>query len=265
MAETQKQNCKFLLLRYVPDAVKSEFVNIGLVLLPPQGQPELRFDKDWSRLRGLYPQADIELLEAFRHELSEEKDIEAMLKKMEDSFSNALQISEFKACLTTSPAEEADKLARIYLEAPRHARAREMSAREVMRREMERAFRSTGAWSGMQHEIAVSDYTGSGDPLIIDCGYGHGPTVKLFHATPLKSGVNAAKALAFSFPAMAQAIQDKHGSGTQLTAIVEEGLDRDNDAVRFSLGALRQQAIEIAAIGELPRLAQIAARELGIQ
>ena len=32
-----KQQCRFFLLRYVPDAVKNEFVNVGLVLLPDAG------------------------------------------------------------------------------------------------------------------------------------------------------------------------------------------------------------------------------------
>ena len=63
MSEIQMQNCKFLLLRYVPDPVKNEFVNIGLMLVPPQGEPELRFDENWARLLSLYPQADTELLD----------------------------------------------------------------------------------------------------------------------------------------------------------------------------------------------------------
>ena len=61
-----KQECKFFLLRYAPNPVRGEFVNIGLVLVAPQAPPELRFSKDWSRVRALDPQADTELLDAFR-------------------------------------------------------------------------------------------------------------------------------------------------------------------------------------------------------
>src|SRR5215471_20936245 len=103
MAETQTENCKFFLLRYIPDAVKNEFVNIGLVFLPPGAKPELRFSKDWSRVQALDPQADIEWLEAFREEISHEQDKDLVLRKIEDSFSNSLQASESKACLTASP------------------------------------------------------------------------------------------------------------------------------------------------------------------
>ncbi|MGH9568534.1 MAG: DUF3037 domain-containing protein, partial [Candidatus Angelobacter sp.] len=38
-----RQQCNFFLLRYVPDTVKNEFVNVGLVLLPEAGIPEIRF------------------------------------------------------------------------------------------------------------------------------------------------------------------------------------------------------------------------------
>src|ERR1700724_445573 len=130
-----KQQCSFFILRYVPDTVKSEFINFGLVLFSPSAPAELRFSKDWSRVRGLYPQADFELLEALENELREKlqnatPDRDALLKRMEDSFSNALQVSEIKACLAGSPTQEADFLAQLYLESPHHRQTREASARQ---------------------------------------------------------------------------------------------------------------------------------------
>ena len=62
-------NCKFFLLRYVPDAIRNEFVNIGLVLLPPDSPAELRLVNDWSRVSALAPQADVEMLQAVGDEL----------------------------------------------------------------------------------------------------------------------------------------------------------------------------------------------------
>ena len=69
MAETEKQNCKFFLVRYVPDVVKNEFVNIGVVLLPLAAPVQVRFARDWSRLRAMDPAADLEVLDAFAGEL----------------------------------------------------------------------------------------------------------------------------------------------------------------------------------------------------
>jgi len=260
----EKQACKFFLLRYVPDAVKTEFVNIGVVLLPPEGQPELRFARDWSRVQCLHPQADTELLEAFRHELSGAEDQEWLLKKIQDSFSNAFQASESKACLASSPAQEADELARMYLESPRRAPARARSAREAIRRRIEQEFQREGVWGPMRKSIPVSQYTRSGDPLKIDCGYKSESSVKMFHATALKSDANAAKILAFSYPELAEGIRKAEGAQAHLTAIVEDGLKRE-DQTGFALEALERYGIHIATVSRLPEMARTAAREMGIQ
>ncbi len=51
--------CEFFLLRYVPDVVKGEFVNIGVLLRETAGSrqagrqawAQVRFTRDWSRVR----------------------------------------------------------------------------------------------------------------------------------------------------------------------------------------------------------------------
>jgi hypothetical protein len=55
----EKTQCRFFVLRYAPDAVKNEFVNVGLVLLPPSGGAHVRFTRDWSRVLCLDPEADV--------------------------------------------------------------------------------------------------------------------------------------------------------------------------------------------------------------
>src|SRR5947209_20500160 len=95
-------NCKFFLLRYVPDAIRNEFVNIGLVLLPPDAPPELRLVKDWSRVTALDPRADLEMLQAVGEDLRVRlngNERELTLQKMGDWLSNALQMSEPQGCL----------------------------------------------------------------------------------------------------------------------------------------------------------------------
>ena len=53
------KQCEFFLLRYVPDVVKGEFVNLGVVLLEEgdDGFTGVRFPRDWRRVRGLDPEA----------------------------------------------------------------------------------------------------------------------------------------------------------------------------------------------------------------
>ncbi len=264
-----RQQCSFFLLRYVPDAVKNEFINFGLVLLPQTAPAELRFSKDWSRVRALDPQADLELLEAMENELRDKlqnavPDRDAVIKRIEDSFSNALQVSEIKACLSDSPAHEADFLAQLYLESPRRQQTREASARQRVFRRMRSEFERAGAWQAMNRNIVASDYTRSGDPLKIDCGYAVSSVVKMFHATALKNDVNTAKVLAFTFPRLSEGIRRADGRQAELTAVVEDDLDRTDESIRFAFEVLEQQAIHIATLKQMPDIAALAAREIGI-
>src|SRR5258708_25806300 len=165
-----KQQCSFFLLRYAPDAVKNEFINFGLVLVPQTAPAELRFSKDWSRVRALDPQADLELLEAMENEFRDKlqnaaPDRDAVIKRIEDSFSNALQVSEIKACLADSPAQEADFLAQLYLESPRRQQTREASARQRILRRVRSEFERAGAWPAVNRHNLVSDYTRPCDHL----------------------------------------------------------------------------------------------------
>jgi len=265
-----QQQCNFFLVRYVPDAVKNEFVNIGVVLMPPAGDPELRFTRDWARVRCLDPQADVEMLEALESDLRSQMhdahgDRDALLRRMQDSFSNALQPSEFKACLAESPVAEADELARIYLDRPPRRRARELSSRQAIFQKMQFEFERVGAWELMWRDIPASRFTRSGDPLKIDSGYSTGPSVKMFHALSLEHDVNAAKLLGFSFPRMAEGIRRAQNQQAELTAIVEDDLPADDDAISFAMETLQAGEIKIATLRELPQIANLAARELRLQ
>ena len=260
------QQCRLFLLRYVPDAVRNEFVNVGLILLPPDSLPELRLVKDWSRVTALDPRADLEMLQAFGDELrlrfNKEEDRELTFQKMQDWLSNALQISESKACLTESPREEADELARLYLEARKGRPARAQGMRRIILRSMQREFKAAGVWRAMDPEILASKYTQSGDPLKIDCGYSTDSIIKMFHAVPLNSDMNLVKALAFTFPRMAQGIRKIEGKPAQLTAITEDSLSKEDQSVQFAREILESQKILLVPVAQLPQIAEVAAREI---
>jgi hypothetical protein len=264
-----KVPCKFFVLRYAPDAVKNEFINIGLVLLPPAGGAQIRFTHDWSRVRCLDPEVDLEVLQALEADLREKLremngDHDFILRRIQDSFSNALQTSEFQACLAESPVTEADELAHLYLERPRRRQSRTPSTRQAIFQQMRAEFESAGVWPVLRKEISASEFTRSGDPLKIDCGYSPNGTVKLFHAVSLQSDVNVAKVLAFSFPQIAEGIRVAQRKQAQLTAVVEDGLPEDDESVHYARETLRQHSIAIAPVAQMPEIARVAARELGI-
>src|SRR5271163_3984794 len=95
-AQTQ---CDFMLVRYVPNVIKGESVNLGLVLFDRDASRyEVRFTRDLRSLRCLDPDTDVEMLEAIEREVRERlgeggENRERILHLLQDSFSNAVQVS----------------------------------------------------------------------------------------------------------------------------------------------------------------------------
>ena len=274
------RQCEFLLLRYVPDVVKGEFVNLGVVLLEEgdNGFTDVRFLRDWRRVRGLDPEADIELLESYESELRRLLQSRApeiinyrgpmsrrdwLLAQIRDSFSSALEITPMSAVLTESPQAELGKLAQMYLESERHAQ-RAQSGRRILYMAMRNAFEQAGVWQApaMRKDIAVAQYTRKGDPLKIDCGYRPNGVLHLFHAVSLATDVNSAKVLAFSYSEMRDALHAAENATSDLTAITEDELDPHDEAVAFALATLHDSHIAVASASTMPQIADRARLEL---
>ena len=178
-----------ILLRYVPDAVKNEAVNFGVMLIGQDGFADVRFTRDWARVRCLDPNADIELLSAFEADIRAKlnrspEDHAAIVKQMQQA-SNAVQISDPTPCLTASPDDELRRLAELYLERPTRPRTRELAGRQFVKMQMRDAFEDARVWELMMKRIAVAPYTFADDPMKIDCGYKPNGTLRLFHAIAL--------------------------------------------------------------------------------
>ncbi len=270
---SERRQCEFFLLRYVPDAVRDEFVNVGVVLLErgetgAQTFADVRFTKDWKRVRCLDPDVDVEMLEALEQEIRDrlaevEGGREWLLKKMEDSFSNAIQLSPVKGVLAESPQEEIANLADIYLERVRRG-TKAASGRQVIFGAMRSEFENQGVWQFLRRAIPVEEYTHKGDPLKIDAGYRPNGVVRMFHAVSLDTDVNAAKVLAFSYPQIREGILRAEGATSELTAIVEPSLDESDEAIAFALATLRGNDISVRTVADMPTIAERARRELRI-
>jgi hypothetical protein len=271
------KKCEFFLLRYVPDAIKDEFVNIGLVMVAEADAnmhvfTELRFTRDWARVRCMDPDADLEMLQALETDLrqqlgGDDGSREMILKKLQDSFSNTLQLSPTKACLTESPRSEVEILAKQYLEsAPgrRNRTDRSVGARLRIAGQMRKIFEDAGVWQLMLKKIEVANYTGAGDTLKIDCGYKPNGVVRMFHAVSLATSIDSAKVLAFSYPQLKDGIANQMHATSELTAIVEDDLDRNDEEVSFGIKTLERSSIAIATVGDLDKIAEQARRELRV-
>ena len=272
--------CQFSLIRYVPDPVKNEFVNIG-VMLREAAHPAaavVRFTKDWGRVRCVDADADIAMLEAMEAEMRQRlletgTDTVPLMKTIEDSFSHQLQITEPKGCLAENVAAEMDQLMRLYVE-PRKLRARQaLSGRQAIVRSMRTQFEHARVWDLMRRRIAASAYTRPGDPLKIDCGYRPNGTVRMFHAVSLLGDVELAKVLAFSAPALREGVARVENAELELTAIVEAlrnghgevAVGEDEVAqYRFGVETMEAQQIRVLTVNDMERVAETARRELRV-
>ena len=260
--------CDFLLMRYVPDPFKNEFVNIGVLLLGRQtGYAGVRFTRDWARVRCLDPQADIEVLEALEGDLREQfskspDSRQQTIYRLQDTLSTGLQLSQPHALLSDSPHRDLEQLARTYLERPRLKRESRLGARQRIVGRMQDAFETAGVWNSLNKKIKAAKYTYPGDPLKIDCGYRPNGVIRLFHAVSVATEPDSAKVLAFSYPGLAEGIARVEGAKTDLTAIVEDGLAPEDESIQFALETLRRSSINVASLREMPGLAERARVEL---
>lgn len=270
-----RKQCEFFLVRYVPDAVKNEFVNIG-VLLREAGRPEqteVSFTHDWQRVRCVDPDADTAMLEALEGELRRRlrenaEGMQPVMKVIEDSFSNTLQVTEAKACLAESLPAELEQLMRLYVDPVKREKVARRSGRAAIHAVMRQQFERVGVWDLMRKRIAASSYTRPGDPLRIDCGYRPNGLVKMFHAVSLEGDQEMAKVLAFSVPAIAEGVARVENAKLLLTAIVEPLAEsraaEGEDEYRFAVETMEQRDIRVLTTKDMGRIAEAAGTELRV-
>lgn len=278
-----RQQCEFFLVRYVPDPVKNEFVNIGVVLREAaEGgagavRSTVRFTRDWARVRCADPDADIAMLEALEAEMrqrlgAQETSGKPLLEVIEDSFSNLIQVTEAKGCLAENMAAEMDALMRLYVETRKERARQAVSGRQSIVRSMRSSFERAGVWDLMWKRIPAAQYTRPGDPLKLDCGYRPNGVVRMFHAVSLMGDVEVAKVLAFSAPALRAGLERVEKAELELTAIVEPLRDDEGevgeaaavDQYRFGVETMEAQQIRVLTVGDLGRVAERARTELRV-
>ncbi len=280
--------CEFFLFRYVPDVVKGEFVNIGVLLREAAGTgtraPGVRFTRDWSRVRCLDADADVALLEGLEQEIAERvrvgasaREPKTVLEVLEDQLSNSVQMTEPRATLAENVATEMELLMRLYVEPMRVPRTREKGEKARLQTALRTEFERAGVWGLMRKRIAAATYTQAGDPLKIDCGYradlqrtSAGGTVKMFHAVSLAGDVEPAKGLAFSASQLREGVERVEGARLELTAVVEPRRalavadGEDLERYRFGVETMERQEIRVVTLQDLARVALTAQRELGV-
>jgi hypothetical protein len=274
-SENQRRACEFRLLRYVADAVRNEYVHIG-VILREQGSreaAEVRFTRDWRRVRCLDPEADTAVLEGMEGELRRRFQAEPngnLMRLLTESLSLSVQMTESKAYLAESLPAGLEELMKMYVEPPPRERVPRLSGRAAIQARMRGEFERAGVWDLLRKRIAASEYTRPGDPLRIDVGYRPNGLIRMFHAVSLEPGVEMAKVLAFSAAGLRAGVERVEKASLELTAVIEPAAKLVGDEserleiYRFGVETMEEHQIRVLTTSDLGRVAETARRELRV-
>jgi Protein of unknown function (DUF3037) len=272
----KRRECEFQLLRYVPDAVRNEYVHIG-VILREQGSAAavVRFTRDWRRVRCLDPDADTALLEGMEGDLRRRLELEhdgGLMRILEESLSLNVQLDAPKAYLAESMPAGMEELMRLYVEPPPRERATKMGGRAAIHARMRGEFEQAGVWELMRKRIAASEYTRPGDPLRIDAGYRPNGVIRMFHAVSFDPGLEMAKVLAFSAAGLRAGVERVEKAQLELTAVIEpaaqvgavDGEPERLESYRFGVETMEEHQIRVLTTSDMGRVAETARRELRV-
>jgi len=274
--ESELKQCSYFLVRYVPDVVKGEFINIGVFLsCPAEHFLDCEFSNDWRRVYRFHADADTELLRDlqshFQQQIKEIKeqveDLDGYVREMQQSYSNLIQLSPPRTCLTADLAAQLRDLFNRYVGAHLQAHA-ERGARILIKRQLTESLRKAGLLEipkFFEKNVRASEWTQPDDPFIFDFGYT--PTaqpdkpngrIKLIHAHSMADDREAVESLVWTFEKVLEK-EDSH-----LTVGHEDNPDRSNPQVRFSLSVLQHEHIRLVPVSGFDEYAQTVRAELSI-
>ncbi len=264
-----KHNCAYRILRYTPNLVRDEWVNIGVLLFDPlSGERRLRLieeQEEYTRVRRLHPEADEALLRALRDDLEDRFEsagvsqahgsnaggskrdssngsgLHELLRKWDDTLSNAIQLAPQKGVLSNDMDAELERLYGDHVAVPRiPSRVGAPGSRAQMRSYCAQVFRPAHLWDRIQKSVRAAEFTFPGDPMRIDYSYRRNGTRGFLHTLSVSRAPGDAKVLAYT----AERIAAKASLKTEFAAITDIDLEEQNDRNRFVDRTLRDAGIE---------------------
>lgn len=260
--ETRLKPCSYFVVRYAANLIRSEGVNIGVLLhCPEEHYLGCLFADDFRWVRRFDPRADLELLGELQRDFEEQFELrephpEEYLSELAESLSNTLRLEGPRACLLVNPALNIQELyARNVGRGAVAAPAGETRLRVKQR--LNAAFIRAGIWELLEKRIPGARWTKPGDPFTFDYGYAHAGTIRLIHALSLQRDTQLAKTLAYTLDRVRK--QEEQAS---LTAVVER-LPRPGERVALAAqGILEDARITLQPVERVDDFAQAVRAEL---
>jgi hypothetical protein len=250
----------YRILRYTPNLVRDEWVNIGVLLEDPTrrrlGARLVEEPAELARVRRIHPNADEELLRALPRDFESQiaaagSEPAAYLAKLDETMSNVLQLGPQKAVLAEDFEAELDRLYRDHVAPPRRARPGLFeNTRAWIRTRINEVFRRSRILDRMERGVRVEEFTQPGDPLRLDYAYRYNGTRGYLHALSLARDPAQSKVLAYT----AECVRAKIPA-SEFTAITEVEPHPDNARQQFIARLLAEQKIEILPVARLDALA----------
>ena len=252
--------CAYRILRYTPNLVRDEWVNIGVLLFDPgTGERRLRLieeQDEYNRVRRLHPHADETLLRALRDDLEDRFQSAngsnggsagwlQILDKWDDTLSNALQLAPQKGLFAADLDAELERLYADHVATQRApSRVGAPGTRAQMRSYCSQVFRQARLWDRIEKSVRTSQFTFPGDPLRLDYSYRRNGTRGFVHTLSVTRAPNDSKILAYT----AAHITAKASLKTEFAAVTDVALNAENDRHRFVRDTLRDAGIEPVAM-----------------
>jgi Protein of unknown function (DUF3037) len=259
MVEMNSNPFAYQVIRYTPNLIRDEWVNIGVVIHDPaEGKFRVRLieeEAEYARVRRLHPAANETLLRGVGPMLEESLrdhsgNLPEWIGKLDRTLSNAVQFSPQTGLLADDLDAELDRLYSNHVAPPRArtATAGVAETRSGIRAGANQVFRIAGLWPKLERSVRVDKFTYSGDPLRLDYSYRRNGTQGFIHSLALTRDPAQAKVLAYT----ADAIRGKFEK-TEFIAITEvEPHPEGNDRHKFVTGLFEKEKIQIVPLSKLP-------------
>ena len=261
MPEGSRHTLRYRVLRYTPNLVRDEWVNVGVLLEEVEGaapRRDARFleeDAEIARVRRIHPGADEGLLRALGSDFDDRLRSPAAasdLEKLEQTLSNVLQFSPARALLAENFDDELERLYREHVARPPARRGGIVeSTREWIRARLHDVFYRRGILGKLQHGVRVEEFTQPGDPLRLDYAYRYNGTRGYLHPVALNRDSTQAKVLAYT----AEQIR-RQMAKAEFTAITEIEPEPGNRRHEFVSRLFEAQAISIVPLNRIDRFAE---------
>jgi DUF3037 family protein len=259
----------YRVLRYTPNLVRDEWVNIGVLVFDPQsGERRMRLIEDpeeYARVRRLHPRADEELLRALRDDLENRfatatqlfngngggtadrsgngpasADWMRLLGKWDETLSNALQLAPQKGLHGDDLDAETERLYADHVALQRGAaRVGAPGSRGAIRSYCAQVFKQARLWERLQKSLPAAEFTFSGDPMRIDYGYRRNGTRGFVQTLSVSRAPGDVKSLAYTVERIRNKVQ-----ASEFTAVTDVHLLAENERHQFVRETLRDAGVE---------------------